>query len=301
MKKLWILLAWAAIAAACSSEAELPSPQPSEDEMVEVSFNLAGDYVSVEETPMTRADEGKTYYQINIYSLYRPKEIISYIPYACGTFSSLEKARVTLPKNKRYCFIVEVKREQEEALGIQVCDSFVTGDKASHYRFNKPPTELYNCDYYYSVENVIVDSTGPINIDLKKYSFSITCNVSKPIDGKVVVTLPKYNKEIWSYGSNEDKQSKQMLYNFPKMLFTTDDVSRPFIWKFEDSSVDLDVNVVWKRSSPLSKEHSTTKTITVKRNMNYNLNIDMNAREDENSFELTVENAEMKSEDVDIN
>lgn len=301
MKKLWILLAWAAIAAACSNEAELHSPQPSENEMVEVSFNLGGDYVSVEETPMTRADEGKTYYQINIFKLYRPKEIVSYIPYAGGRFSSLENARITLPKHNRYCFIVEVMKEQEEALGIQVCDSFVTGDKASHYSFNKPPTELYNCDYYYSVENAVVDSTGPINIDLKKYSFSITCSVAKPMDGTVVVTLPKYNKEIWSYSYYEDKQPKQMLYNFPKMLFSTDDLSSAFIWKFEDSSVDIDVNVVWKRSSPLSREYSTTKTITVKRNMNYNLNIDMNAREDENSFELTVENAEMKSEDVTIN
>ena len=64
MKKLFFLFVCAAIAAACSSEMEVPSPINPDDEMVEVSFNLAGDYVSVEETPMTRADKGKTYYKL---------------------------------------------------------------------------------------------------------------------------------------------------------------------------------------------------------------------------------------------
>ena len=101
MKKLFFLFVCAAIAAACSSEMEVPSPVNPDDDMVEVSFNLAGDYVSVEETPMTRAfaENAKTLYAVQIYEA----KIIDHIhfidtlkseSYAWGLFTDMKNARI---------------------------------------------------------------------------------------------------------------------------------------------------------------------------------------------------------------
>lgn len=123
MKKLFFLFVCAAIAAACSSEMEVPSPINPDDDMVEVSFNLGGDYVSVEETPMTRAfaENAKTLYAVQIYeaNIINDMYFIDTLKsesYAWGLFTDMKNARISLKKDKDYIVDALVLIEREDTI-----------------------------------------------------------------------------------------------------------------------------------------------------------------------------------------
>lgn len=318
MKKLWILLAWAAIAAACSNEAELPSPQPSEDEMVEVSFNLGGDYVSFEETPMTRADEGKTLYGIQIGS-------------SIGLFSDIRNARIKLKGNTRYDVEICVIKEREDTLkhinggytapflvmlsgtimqpnvmnkgyDIMLTNSFENYDfdpdlKMYYGRVDtgRGSTRYAMIDRYYGETTFSVsEGSNVIQVNLDRVAFAITYNIEPPVDGKILVEAKNIHGDSITHEvcANAKKEETKIIYSFP-----TDYPSHD---KTKDLAHELKLNVTWQRDNGLMS-HTVEKTIEIKRNNNYILNIDMNDRLQEQHFDLELEDVEMAENQITIN
>ena len=320
MKKLWILLAWAAIAAACSNEAELPSPQPSEDEMVEVSFNLGGDYVSVEETPMTRADEGKTLYGIEIGS-------------NIGLFSDIRNARIKLKGNTRYDVEICVIKEREDTLkhinggytdpfivqewgntswrpnlmdkgyDIMLTNSFEKYDFDPNLKmfYSTVTTGRGNSRYamidrYYGEANVSVsEENNVIKVDLDRVAFAITYNIEPPVDGKILVEANNISGDGITHEvpANAKKEETKIIYSFPTGYPSHDET--------KNLAHELKLKVTWKRDKDNQKEHTVEKTIEIKRNNNYILNIDMNDRLQEQYFDLELEDVQMAENQITIN
>lgn len=327
MKKLWILLAWAAIAAACSNEAELPSPQPSEDEMVEVSFNLAGDYVSVEETPMTRAfaENAKTLYAVQIYEA----KIIDHMyfidtlkseSYAWGLFTDMKNARISLKKDMPYIVEALVIIEREDTIfcreghyGMPFFDGGLFD-----YNYEQQPTitnqftvsseDKINTDYEFTANGIntgtsmtkidrfygnkifTIDDGDCIAIDMDRYAFSFTYNVTPPLDGTIRVKLPKFgNRVIYEVKAGGNQKTEQIIHN------------APFNSKNKDESLGLGLLIEWERGSADLESYSKDLNITVKRKKNYNININMNDRDNEADFELNMDNEAFENENYDVN
>ena len=326
MKKLWILLAWAAIAAACSNEAELPSPQPSEDEMVEVSFNLAGDYVSVEETPMTRAfaENAKTLYALQIKekivtgSGRLEMEFIE--PYAWGLFTDIKNARISLKKDKDYIVEALVIIEREDTIFNReghYSSPFFDGGLFD-YNYTQQPTvteqftvsgsfcigtdgeatmdgintgiTMAKMDRYFGTKEFKVGGGNNIAIDMDRFAFSFTYNVTPPLDGTIRVKLPKFgNRVIYEVKAGSNQKTEQIIYNAP---FSSAD---------KNGSLDLNLIIEWERGSADLESYSKELEISVKRKKNYNLNINMNNRDNESDFELNMDNEAFKDENYDVN
>lgn len=291
MKKLFFLFVCAAIAAACNSEMEVPSPVNPDDDMVEVSFNLAGDYVSVEETPMTRADEGKTYYMIKIFSknyyILTGHKVWYDEYYAYGLFTSMEHARIRIPKGSTYCYEALVVKEQEDKISLsdgvlgdpfskQVTDKFIYNEDLGGPNPDGGPllkrtgAYLARYDRFYGEIEKTVNDTGDITIPLDRYNFSFTFNVAPPVDGKVVISSG--NKVLYEKGRGDKVEAHQIIYNAPHDEST------------KDTAIPVELNIKWVRASSEAKEYSVTETINVERKKNYTINVDMNGREDENNF-----------------
>lgn len=315
MKKLWILLAWAAIAAACSSEMEVPSPVNPDDDMVEVSFNLGGDYVSVEETPMTRADEGKTYYFIQVYLrdyyVVTGNKIYYSNLYAYGTFLSLENARIMIPSGYNLTYEAEVIKEGEDKLpdnihSVGITEKFIYDDLfklgggnslQNGHPYNTPfkigdYAELCKVDRYYGKVQKVITDPEAITIPLDKYSFSLTFDVATPIDGSVVVGFsdPDDSNYIYKKKHTDGEGAKTAIFNAP-----LDAASG-------QTSVDVPLIIKWLRpgQEQVQEKYIIEEVINVKRNTNYNIKIDLNGRAGESSFGFTMNENEWAQESIKI-
>lgn len=326
MKKLFFLFVCAAIAAACSSEMEVPSPVNPDDEMVEVSFNLGGDYVSIEETPMTRAfaENAKTIYAVQIYEA----KIIDHIhfidtlkseSYAWGLFTDMKNARISLKKDMHYIVEALVIIEREDTIfcreghygmpfGNSLYDSeykkqpkiynrFIVSDEFTigtdgQYTSNVIGSGLpmAKMDRYFGEKYFRIDNAGAIGIDMDRFAFSFTYNVTPPLDGTIRVKLPKFgNRVIYEVKAGSNQKTEQIIHNAP---FSSAD---------KNGSLDLNLVIEWERGSTNLESYSKDLNITVKRKKNYNININMNDRDNESDFELNMDNEEFENENYDVN
>lgn len=322
MRKLFFLFVCAAIAAACSSEMEVPSPANPDDEMVEVSFNLGGDYVSVEETPMTRAfaENAKTLYALQI----KEKTMLYGAeygePYAWGLFTDMRNARISLKKDVDYIVEALVIIEREDTIfnreGHYSWPFFDGGLFDYNYKEQPKITECFivnnsfsiNTNYAYIMDGINTGKTfakvdryfgekefkvgggNNIAINMDHYAFSFTYNVVPPLDGTIRVKLPKFsNRVIYEVKAGSNQKTEQIIHN------------APFKPENKDDSYDLGLLIEWERGSANLERHSKDLNITVKRKKNYNISINMNNRDNESDFELNMDNEAFKDENYDVN
>jgi hypothetical protein len=321
MRKLFFLFVCAAIAAACSSEMEVPSPVNPDNEMVEVSFNLGGDYVSVEETPMTRAfaENAKTLYALQI----KEKKVAGYdAPYAWGLFDNMDNARISLKKGKDYIVEALVIIEREDTIfnreghysmpffegglsdGVydelpKITNSFLTNNHYSIYTdgyaimdSENSVKKLSRVDRYFGKKEFNQDSENSISIDMDRFAFSFTYNVTPPLDGIIRVKLSNFgydNRVLYEVKAGSNQKAEQILYN------------APFGPEIKDRSDDVGILVEWERGSEGLESHTKNLKISVKRKKNYNLNINMNNRDNESDFELNMDNEAFENENYDVN
>lgn len=325
MKKLFFLFVCAAIAAACSSEMEVPSPVNPDDEMVEVSFNLGGDYVSVEETPMTRAfaENAKTLYAVQIYNSVLQEGgslTVKGLPYAWGLFTDMRNARISLKKDVDYIVEALVLIEREDTIFNReghYSSPFFDGGLFD-YNYTQQPTvteqftvsssfcigtdgkvtmdgistgiKMAKMDRYCGTKEFKAGGGKSIAIDMDHFAFSFTYNVTPPLDGTIRVKLSKFgNRVIYEVKAGSNQKTEQIIHN------------APFKSENKDDSYDLGLIIEWERGSANLERHSKELEISVKRKKNYNININMNNRDNESDFELNMDNEAFKDEYYDVN
>lgn len=287
MKKLWILLAWAAIAAACSNEAELPSPQPSEDEMVEVSFNLGGDYVSVEETPMTRAESWRTLYRVEVIEVrvgtdisdrFNPKPVYEYFPYANGILDDENKLSVNLERGKSYNFHVCVVKEKGDAKDWEITNIIKRDTEWMQASIQDKIFE--KIEPYVGDLEMAVENNDDITIELERRAISITYNIEPPLYGEVRVMSE--GQELITVKPNEEAKKGS------KFIYAQLDQATPRIFKF-----------VWDRGDGI-EPIEIEKVITLTRGKNIIINADLNNADaaEENGIKINLNDQEAYEDEV---
>lgn len=327
-KHILLSFACAVMMVACSSESESLVLQNPGNEVVEVSFSLGGDYVSVEETPMTRADapNAKTLYAVQIYKQVLVSMPDKYggdhyedTPVAYGLFDNTEDMRISLNKDL-YRFDVLILEERKDTVfhleghygtpfvsgGLfdynykeqpTITNSFVMSDQP---RFDDLSNEftmksinsgikMASIDRYYASVRKEVSDSGPVSIDLDRYAFSITYNVTPPLDGKIKVQWPKFgNRLVYECSTSDNQKNECVIYNAP---FPGGDLN---------SSLDLDVLITWERGSKDKTQYTVEKTINIKRKNNYTFNINMNARDSESSFDFNKDDEQFAENSITV-
>lgn len=107
----------------CSGNDE-PLPEPilnEEGKSYVVSLNLGGEYTSVTEEPLSRANEvtPEKYYGINVYCMKTDGTETSYSRYAYGVFDNVADMKVTLLGGYKYKFECTSVTEDNDKIGYQ--------------------------------------------------------------------------------------------------------------------------------------------------------------------------------------
>ena len=311
MKKLFFIFVCAAIAAACSSEMEVPSPANPDDDMVEVSFNLGGDYVSVEETPMTRVfnKDAKTIYAVQISTIedLRLVHMTLFPGYAHGLFTDKEKIRLKIRKgeyrfsvlaikeredivpneNGVYCFNAKLFDQSyplEDGLSKDVtCRTCITNEFAlsdTTLNLSDVVSPMQRMEKFYGSKTINVTDEGPVSIDLNRESFAITYKVTPPLDGNISVYL-----------------DEQLLY---KVFYIDSYKEEQVIYEPKHKKYDATLKVKWERSNAEAQGYEEIKTLNIESNKNLILNIDMNDRVDENQLEINMDEKEYTNENITV-
>lgn len=306
MRKLFYFFACFIMMTACSNE-DVPTMKSSFD----VSFNLTGDYVEITETPLiSRAQKTtKTFYAIQIEEvttekLFKTEEQVKK-NYAYGIFSDIKNARISLPKGK-YVFNALIIEEREDVIfnkdghysrpfcsgGLydsnyedmpMVTDVFTKTDAFGLDLLNSDFTQetmnssikMARIDRFYGTKEIDLESEEQISIDMDRFAFAFTYNVVPPIDGTIYIKAPDFGRTFYTVKKEDNQESKQIIYNAPI--------------KEKSETYDLNLKIIWERGSAELEQYEIEKTIKIERNKNYILNIDMNARDNEQSFDLNVE------------
>lgn len=327
-KHILLSFACAVMMVACSSESESLVPQNPDNEVVEVSFSLGGDYVSVEETPMTRADalNAKTIYAVQVYKSVLHSMPDKYggdyyedTPVAYGLFDNTLNMRISLNKDL-YRFDVLILEERKDTVfhreghygspfvhdGLfdynyreqpTITNSFVMSDQLRLNNLTNENTmesinsgiRMASIDRYYASVRKEVSDGGPVSIDLDRYAFSITYNVTPPLDGKIKVQWPNFgNRLVYECSASDNQKNECIIYNAP---FPGGDLN---------SSLDLDVLITWERGSQDKTQYTVEKTINIKRKNNYTFNINMNARDSESSFDINKDDERFAENSITV-
>ena len=325
MRNFIILAACMLIFAACNKEGLIP---PSNDEdMVEVSFNFAGDYVSIDEEPLTRAlaPNAKTYYALQIYTAdtvyMHGNPMASTHAYAHGLFDNISSIRISLPKKKKFLVEALIIKEREDTVFHDkghYYDPF-EGDNnkpitvTNHFVDSSPlggrgigisgKTVQYGIDSYGSMAMVDrycgfqrFDLSGNhnININMERYACAFTYIVTPPIDGVIRVKIGnRISYRVDAGGVNQTK--KQVIYSAPIEYCSPVDNKKP------EQSCDINLFIEWERGDESLKSYTEERVINVKRKTNYNININMNSRDSESNFGFNYETDSFTDESININ
>ena len=303
-----VILMLAAIAALASCEkAVVADDGATEGDERLVTLRLGGEYgYATGEEPLTRAgDGGKTLYGVSIY--YGPSgQYEATDRYAYGLFDDPAKMQVVLNKAHDYrveCTVVKdggdvvysedgtyfepfLRSDDSEmeltnrfikdyATGFKTLASGLTAIDASTTA-NSPMT-----DRYYGMSDVFsAYYTTDVTVALRRAAYGIRLVVEPPLDGSVVVTLPRRTVTV---SAGDAKHDSQAIYTFADVASGSRD----------GHEQDVDLSLVWTRQS--GTVVNDTKTLTVKRNTLTTVTLDFSAS-DYGHIAVSLEDTEMQTE-----
>ena len=250
MRNFFILVACALIFAACNEGQQLiPS---NNDDMIEVSFGFNGDYVSIDEAPLTKAiaPNAKTLYALQVYSTdttnkgHRLEESRTR-PYAYGLFDDISNIRLALPKDRKFIVKALIIEEREDTIyhnngyydkpfsdlndidyfdiehddiTLSITNQFIVTGGDSRFDAGIATSSSSGCgmkkvDRYCGYQRFNSSSTRNINIKMERYAFAFTYDVVPPFDGTIRVKF--YDNILYEVKAGDGQKTKQVIYGAP--------------------------------------------------------------------------------------
>ena len=320
MRNFIILAACMLIFAACNKEGLIP---PSNDEdMVEVSFNFAGDYVSIDEEPLTRAlaPNAKTLYALQVYSTdttnkgHRLEESRT-IPYAYGLFDDISNIRLALPKDRKFIVKALIIEEREDTIyhnngcydrpfsdlnendyfdllhddiTLSITNQFIVNGGDSRYDAGLATSSSSGCgmkkvDRYCGYQRFNSSGIRNISIKMERYAFAFTYDVVPPFDGTIRVKF--YDNILYEVKAGDGQKTKQVIYGAPFSYISEMDPS--FIkwdedYPLEKKEQSTDINLLIEWERESENLESHTEEITVNIKRKTNYNIYINMNNHDN-------------------
>lgn len=299
-----------------------------DDEMSEVLFNFGGDYVSVEETPLVKAvlPNAKTIYALQIYETDTVREMEGRLPevinrpYAYGLFDNVANIRISLAKEKKYIVNALIIEEREDTIflyegyygspfysmgfkeGLTITNQFIVSSFAIETDglyiaagFNRDMT-MARVDRYCGSRRFDLSGNSDVGINMDRYAFSFTYNVTPPIDGAIRVKLA--DRVVYEVRAGDNQVEKQVIHSAPfDYMSLIDDWYTPNV----TSPYNVNVTIEWERGCEELRNYMEKKVVKIKRKTNYNLYVNMNGRDNENALDFNRDTEPFADETLYVN
>lgn len=314
---------------ACSNNSsEEPQLEADNPKTYEVSLNFNGDYVDVTETPLSRADEPKKYYAINVFCMKTDGTETSYSTYACGVFDNKEDMKITLLGGYKYKFECTSAIEGEDKFYIHSSgilywpyanstsasdmnkfsmeSSFVSSLQYGRTCYNYSSSYYYDFPkmdrYYGQLMDYLPTEGGTATIPMKRCAFGVKMIINGVPDGTLSWGSPSYYKRVdktyyiyLTKGSHTGDEKLEF-----SSIYTFYDVYE--CWQKavagEDYTNTFTINFTWDRANGYSQSFS--KEFTVKRNVMTNINVTLSGGSEEVTIGMEEENSAMTDETTDV-
>ena len=307
----------------CSSNNDvIDEPVPEQQESYEICLGLGGEYVDVSEEPLTRTDEPKKYYAINVYCMKTDGTEYSYSKYACGIFDNKEDMKITLLGGYRYKFECTSATEGEDKFyfeysylywpcrnqeNINSINRFVTNNSI-YYSLKRGNTvyelDNYNYNYKYRYYNYpkmdryygeltdyLPTAGGRATIPMKRTVFGVKMIINGVPDGKL-----SWSQENLRFNPAEHSGSDILEFSSTYTFYEVYECWQKVV-SGEVYTQNFTINFNWVRSNGYTQEFS--KEITVKRNVMTTANVTLTGGSEEVGVGIEEENEEMSNETVD--
>lgn len=304
-----------------SGSEDIPEPvNPDEaPETITVSLNLGGEYMSISESPIGRADNTSRVYGINVY--YKNANSTSWKHYGYGLFDNTDDMKISLiasykykfectmtednvdkvsysgTSNKYYMLPYSTEYDGYGATQTPITNEFKISTTSEKHlsQIKKGKTSVVGgglndyprIDRFYGELSDYVPSeeTTPI-IDLKRTAFGIKVVTEALSDG----TLTLSNDDLGTIATIE---AGSEIYD-TETIFTFKDVYK--CWSGTVTVQEFSLKLTWKRDNGASQDF--TKKITVKRNVMTTINIDVTSTTADAGLNLNIDSTPMDTETI---
>lgn len=310
---------------ACSNtDADEPQLEVDNQKTYEVSLNFGGDYVDVTETPLSRADEPKKYYAINVYCMKTDGTQTSYSTYARGVFDNKEAMKITLLGGYKYKFECTSAIEGEDKFYIDSYGDLKWPNSNKTYAsdMNKFKMEYsfgsdlgygttwYSSSSYYYYPKMdryygeLIDylptEGGTATIPMKRCAFGIKITINGVPDGTLRwgSIRTRYTPYYYLYPNTTSHTGSEKLEFSSVYTFYGVYSCWQIAVAGEDYTNTFTINFTWDRANGYSQ--SFTKEFTVKRNVMTNINVTLSGGSEEVTIGMEEENSAMTDETTDV-
>ena len=320
---------------ACNNGFDEPQLEVEAGKTYEVSLSLGGDYIDVSEIPLSRADEPKKYYAINVLCMKTDGSENSYSFYASGVFDNINDMKITLLGGYKYKFECTSATEGEEkfftknnylywpTIYDQVSISNINkfnipgnGNYVPEYNL-KYGSLLYNITnydnyyhdypkmdrYYGELLDYVPTEGGTATISMKRCVFGVKIIINGVPDGTLGWSSPSYyvknDKTYYMYLPKSSHTGNEKLeFSSIYTFYNVYDCWEKTV-AGDDYTQTFTIGFGWERSNGYTQSFS--KEFTVKRNVMTTINVTLTGGSEEIGVGINEETSEMTNESVDMN
>lgn len=324
----------------CShTDGSLSEPVPNDDgKTYEVSLSLGGEYTSVTEEPLSRAEEDtpKKYYGVNVYCMKTDGTENTYNRYAYGVFDNVADMRITLLGGYRYKFECTSVTEDNDKIGyesmwingiynpdclgypfminggyfpISNLNRFLIDQKNNLTTIKNGTSKIENGEY--GIEAVYPRLNrfyGELEDYLPSDGATATILMKRTVFGiKVVVNGVPDGSLEWYDNTSYRNNSYGLCFSYANCTGTekierTDIFTFPNVydcWKSEEPyTQDFTIYFVWTRANGYKQYFD--KPIIVKRNVMTTVNVNLTGGANDTTIGINEDDTPMDNEDISV-
>ena len=269
------------------------STNPNDDNgYITVSLGFTGEAPNVTTTPMSRANEAKDWYQIQVYS--RPIGESYYTYYGYGFFDNTENMTINLKEGYQYKFVADMIVDASKYVQ---CLCLVNGgwvytmpnsfyfSQDEHIRYlgegylflyrgkvNRP-----NVDRFYGItEGYVPEEGGSVSIDMKRVSFGAKFVAKEFTSGSLEIQIDQ----------SPTKTLKCADGNVAECIVSFNDTASAY--RNDNYSENIAVNIIWVKDDGV-RSPIVSENITFVRNHLTTIEFEVKDPTESNSFNITAD------------
>ncbi|MBR5299667.1 MAG: hypothetical protein IKU36_05395 [Bacteroidales bacterium] len=274
-----------------------------EDRYIPVSLGFAGEVTDIFTSPMSRGNEYKDWYQIQVYS--SPIGESDYSYYGYGFFDNTENMIINLKEGYEYKFVADMIVDGEQSIH---CFALVNSGWArignsfylsfdEHIRYlgdgyiymNKDIYNRPDVDRFFGItEGYVPSEKGKVSIKMKRVSFGAHFIPQNFPDGKIEIAIDQAPTTIIDATEGTETDKITISFNNTWAAYMDD--------KYTE---DIAVNVIWVKDDGM-RVPVISQEFTFQRNHNTHIKFSLTNSAKTNTFGIVADEAWEEGEIIEV-
>lgn len=274
----------------CSEKPVIPE---STDSFVQVKLGFTGEAPNITTTPMTKADNAKDWYQIQVYSA--PVGSTRYSYYGYGFFDNTDNMIINLKEGYQYKFVADMIVDASKKIykfslynsgWAAIGNSFYfSADEhirylGEGYLYMRVPSDTYNrpdVDRFYGItEGYVPEEGGSVSIDMKRVSFGAKFVAKEFTSGSLEMQIDQSPTKTLKCSDGTELETI-VSFNNTARAYSNDDYSE-----------NIAVNIIWVKEDGV-RTPVVSQDITFVRNHLTTVEFKVTESTQSNSFNITAD------------